>query len=58
MTAMMTGFPMLMYYLWICLTFYDGQLVHPHGVDDVKPFFGRMWAHVRDVSNQLDTKLP
>jgi delta24(24(1))-sterol reductase len=49
-TAMMTGFPILMYYLWICLWFYDGQLVRPSSLDDIQPFLQRMWAHVRDVS--------
>ncbi|CAK5267673.1 unnamed protein product [Mycena citricolor] len=44
-TAIMTGFPLLMYYLWICLWFYDGQLTHPSSLDDVKPFLGRMWDH-------------
>lgn len=47
---MMIGFPILMYYLWICLWFYDGQLVGPSSVDDIQPFLQRMWAHVRDVS--------
>lgn len=47
--AIMTGFPLLMYYLWICLWFYDGQLVHPSSVDDIQPFLGRMWEHVRKV---------
>ncbi|EPQ56334.1 ERG4/ERG24 ergosterol biosynthesis protein [Gloeophyllum trabeum ATCC 11539] len=47
-TAMMIGFPMLMYYLWICLWFYDGQIVYPHSVDEIKPFLLEMWAHVRD----------
>jgi delta24(24(1))-sterol reductase len=47
-TAMMTGFPILMYYLWICLWFYDGQLVGPSSLDDVQPFLQRMWVHVRD----------
>jgi delta24(24(1))-sterol reductase len=46
----MTGFPILMYYLWICLWFYDGKLVHPNSVDDVKPFLGRMWGHIVKVS--------
>lgn len=45
--AIMTGFPILMYYLWICLVFYDGQLVFPKSADDIGPFFGRMWDHVR-----------
>ncbi|GJE98272.1 ERG4/ERG24 ergosterol biosynthesis protein [Phanerochaete sordida] len=45
--GIMAGFPILMYYLWICLVFYDGQLVFPHSLDDVGPFFGRMWEHIR-----------
>ncbi|KAN0063357.1 C-24(28) sterol reductase [Thecaphora frezii] len=45
-TAMMTLFPLLMYYLWICLWFYDGKLVIPNGFDDVVPFLNRMAAHV------------
>ncbi|KAK0188658.1 ergosterol biosynthesis ERG4/ERG24 family-domain-containing protein [Armillaria mellea] len=45
-TAIMTGFPLLMYYLWICLWFYDGKLVHPTSLEDVKPFLLRMWNHV------------
>lgn len=49
-TAMMVGFPMLMYYLWICLWFYDGQLVFPKSVDGIHPFLHEMWTHVRDVS--------
>ncbi|KAF8653541.1 hypothetical protein AX16_003905 [Volvariella volvacea WC 439] len=50
----MTGFPILMYYLWICLWFYDGKLVHPTSVDDIVPFLWRMWEHVRtDASPNL-----
>lgn len=52
-TAMMIGFPMLMYYLWICLWFYDGQLVLPTSIGDIQPFLNKMWAHVRDVSSLL-----
>ncbi|KAI4523276.1 ERG4/ERG24 ergosterol biosynthesis protein [Schizophyllum commune Loenen D] len=44
--AIMTGFPLLMYYLWICLWFYDGKLVHPTSVDDIGPFLHQMWTHV------------
>jgi delta24(24(1))-sterol reductase len=47
----MVGFPMLMYYLWICLWFYDGQLVFPTSIKGIKPFLNEMWAHVRDVSS-------
>ena len=48
-TAMMVFFPILMYYLWICLWFYDGQLVRPSDVDDIVPFAWRMWEHVAKV---------
>ena len=45
----MTGFPILMYYLWICLWFYDGKLVFPTSVGDIIPFLLRMWEHIRVV---------
>jgi delta24(24(1))-sterol reductase len=48
-TAVMIGFPLLMYYLWICLWFYDGQLVYPNSTADVSPFLARMWAHICEV---------
>jgi delta24(24(1))-sterol reductase len=53
-TAMMMGFPLLMYYLWICCWFYDGNLVHPNSVDEVVPFLKEMWGHVRVVSTPLN----
>lgn len=49
-TSMMLGFPALMYYLWICLVFYDGRIVYPSSLQDITPFIQRMWAHIRDVS--------
>ncbi|TFK65600.1 ERG4 ERG24 ergosterol biosynthesis protein [Pluteus cervinus] len=45
--AIMTGFPVLMYYLWICLWFYDGKLVHPTSLYEIQPFLSTMWEHVR-----------
>ncbi|CAE7112389.1 unnamed protein product [Rhizoctonia solani] len=45
-TAMMTFFPLLMYYFWICLRFYNGSLVHPESLRDIGPFIGRMWEHI------------
>ncbi|GLB41937.1 putative ERG4 ERG24 ergosterol biosynthesis protein [Lyophyllum shimeji] len=52
--AIMTFFPVLMYYLWICLWFYDGRLVYPTSQDDIKPFLWRMWDHIRtDASPNL-----
>ncbi|KAG9001466.1 C-24(28) sterol reductase [Tulasnella sp. JGI-2019a] len=47
-SIMITIFPPIMYYLWICLWFYDGALVHPTGITDILPFLGRMWDHVRN----------
>ncbi|ORY27457.1 ergosterol biosynthesis ERG4/ERG24 [Naematelia encephala] len=47
-TAMMIGFPLLMYYLWICLWYYQGKMVHPTSLSDVKPFLTRMWEHCLD----------
>ncbi|KAK8865813.1 hypothetical protein IAR55_000960 [Kwoniella newhampshirensis] len=44
--GMMIGFPALMYYLWICLWFYQGALVHPKSVDDIMPFLQRMGQHI------------
>lgn len=49
-TSMMLGFPILMYYLWICLVFYGGRIVRPSSLQDIVPFIQRMWVHVRDVS--------
>ena len=46
----MTFFPVLMYYLWICLWFYDGKLVHPTSLEDIPPFLERMWTHIKNVS--------
>lgn len=50
--AIMAFFPCLMYYLWICLWFYDGNLVYPASQADIKPFFARIWGHIVKVSSQ------
>ncbi|CUA70663.1 delta24(24(1))-sterol reductase [Rhizoctonia solani] len=44
--AMMVFFPLMMYYFWICLRFYNGSLVHPESFRDIGPFLGRMWTHI------------
>ncbi|WVO17798.1 hypothetical protein L204_105496 [Cryptococcus depauperatus] len=44
--AMMVLFPILMYYLWICLWFYEGKFIYPTSVGDIGPFFERMWDHI------------
>ncbi len=38
-------------YLWICLWYYEGKFVYPTSVNDVGPFFHRMWLHILDVSS-------
>ncbi|KAJ7472245.1 ergosterol biosynthesis ERG4/ERG24 [Mycena galericulata] len=50
-TAIMLGFPALMYYLWICLWFYEGRLVHPDSLDNLRPFLAQMWAHICEDAN-------
>ncbi|KAF2867249.1 ergosterol biosynthesis ERG4/ERG24 [Massariosphaeria phaeospora] len=42
MSAMMTGFPALMYYMWIGTTFYDGKFPRPAEGESWKAFFGHM----------------
>ncbi|KAJ3283029.1 hypothetical protein HK104_010581 [Borealophlyctis nickersoniae] len=41
-TFMMIFFPLLMYYLWISLEFFDGALARPDGISDVGPWLRRM----------------
>ncbi|CAO1613069.1 unnamed protein product [Parajaminaea phylloscopi] len=45
-TAMMVFFPLLMYYLWICLWFYDGQIIVPKSIDQIGPFFAKLGNHI------------
>lgn len=42
MLAMMTGFPTLMYYMWIGATFYDGKFPRPAADQTLKEFLERM----------------
>ena len=48
--AMMLFFPMLMYYLWICSTFYGGSLQSKKGSETWLAFADRMVAHVTKVA--------
>jgi len=50
-TAMMLLFPVLMYYLWICTTFYGGSLQFKRGSETWPAFADRMVAHVTKVSD-------
>eukprot|EP01096_Ripella_sp_DP13-Kostka_P006888 TRINITY_DN2481_c0_g1_i2.p1 TRINITY_DN2481_c0_g1~~TRINITY_DN2481_c0_g1_i2.p1 ORF type:complete len:486 (+),score=216.90 TRINITY_DN2481_c0_g1_i2:58-1458(+) len=36
------------YYVWMCLTFYNGELAHPSSFGDIVPFFQRAINHVID----------
>jgi hypothetical protein len=47
--AMMFLFPVLMYYLWICSTFYGGSLQSKKGSETWLAFADRMLAHVTKV---------
>jgi delta24(24(1))-sterol reductase len=47
MSAMMIGFPSLMYYMWIGAEFYDGKFPAPDGNESFKDFFLRMVYLVR-----------
>jgi delta24(24(1))-sterol reductase len=48
-SAMMLFFPILMYYLWICSTFYGGNLQFKRGSETWLAFVDRMVAHVTKV---------
>ncbi|KAI0006572.1 ergosterol biosynthesis ERG4/ERG24 family-domain-containing protein [Xylariaceae sp. FL0662B] len=41
--ALMTGFPLLMYYMWIGATYYDGKLPLPAEGESLKEFSQHMW---------------
>lgn len=47
--AMMTFFPVLMYYLWICSTFYGGNVMVKKGSETWLAFADRMVAHILKV---------
>jgi len=47
MCAMMTGFPALMYYMWIGATFYDGKFPKPAEGQSYSDFFGHMWNLIK-----------
>ena len=44
--AIITSSHLVMYYLWIAVSFNGGALVYPAGPSDVLSFVGRMWQHV------------
>ena len=50
-TAIMIFSPILMYYFWACIEYYQGALQYPGSVEgetlwDVLPYLSRMWGHV------------
>lgn len=38
----------LVYYCWICLTYYEGGVAYPSGLSDVLPFVRRMCGHIAE----------
>ncbi|OCL01646.1 hypothetical protein AOQ84DRAFT_328669, partial [Glonium stellatum] len=46
-SAMMIGFPLLMYYMWIGATFYDGHFPKPVAGESFSHFLEHMWYLVR-----------
>ncbi|KAI0774786.1 ERG4/ERG24 ergosterol biosynthesis protein [Trametes elegans] len=46
--AIMTGFPILMYYLWASIVYYDGKLARPDSVENIVPFLRELWGHIRE----------
>ncbi|KAJ1536953.1 C-24(28) sterol reductase [Nowakowskiella sp. JEL0078] len=54
---MIPFFPILMYYLWISVACYDGQIFGPKGLEDFFPFFKRFWGNLvetQTVSPKLE----
>ena len=43
-SAMMVGFPLLMYYMWIGATYYDGRLPRPTNEQHVREFIRELFA--------------
>src|SRR5262249_55764219 len=44
--AIMVVSHVLIYYLWISITYHQGALVRPASLADLWPFAQRMWAHI------------
>ena len=55
--AMMIIFPVLMYYLWICSTFYGGALEWKKGSETWLAFLDRMVGHVTNVPSLVRGQL-
>lgn len=39
---------LLVYYLWISLTFYQGSLIYPDSIANTPIFFKHMWSHIME----------
>ena len=52
--AMMLVFPILMYYLWVCSTFYGGSLQLKRGSETWLAFVDRIVAHITKVDSFQD----
>jgi delta24(24(1))-sterol reductase len=47
MSAMMVGFPLLMYFMWIGTIFYDGRIPKPAKDETIMEFLDHMWFLVK-----------
>ncbi|KAK9351126.1 ergosterol biosynthesis ERG4/ERG24 [Lipomyces doorenjongii] len=47
-SCMMVGFPLLMWYLWICTTYYQGHLTVPANNETMQDFLLRLYGHFLD----------
>lgn len=47
MLAMMVGFPLLMYFMWIGAVFYDGHIPKPAKHESFMAFIGHMWSIIK-----------
>ncbi|GMM57811.1 delta(24(24(1)))-sterol reductase [Maudiozyma humilis] len=48
--GMLVGFPLLMYYMWICARFYDGGVALPQDGQSWPQFLSVMYGYVRDYA--------
>lgn len=47
-TAMMLGFPCLMYYFWVCLEFHQGRIIYPSDLSQWKSWVVReIWEKIK-----------
>jgi len=56
--TMMVFFPLLLYYLWICLVFFDGKLQAPSNLAEVGPWVSQFASIAREVRETITYSSP